>query len=95
VIELLRYLFLVRDCPAYLRSNNGSQFTAKWVKKFLKESGRRHTVCRARQPLGGRYVELFNSRIRDELLDRELFLHIDEMVIVPKSVVGHSIYKLL
>ena len=39
VIELLRYLFLVRGCPAYLRSDNGSQFTARRVKRFLKDMG--------------------------------------------------------
>jgi len=44
VIELLRYLFLVRGCPVYLRSDNGSQFTAEAVKRFLKELGVRN--CR-------------------------------------------------
>ena len=39
VIELLRYLFLVRGCPAYLRSDNGSQFTAAGVKRFLEDLG--------------------------------------------------------
>lgn len=41
-IELLRYLFLVRGCPACLRNDNGSQFTADRVKRFLKDLGWTH-----------------------------------------------------
>jgi putative transposase len=39
VIELLRYLFPVRGCAAYLHNNNGTQFTAARVKRFLKDLG--------------------------------------------------------
>jgi transposase InsO family protein len=79
VIELLRYLFLVRGCPAYLRSDNGSQFTARQVKRFLEEMGVDTLFIEPGSPWENGYVESFNSRMRDELLDGELFLHIDEM----------------
>jgi transposase InsO family protein len=79
VIELLRYLFLVRGCPAYLRSDNGSQFTARRVKRFLEELGVDMLFIEPGSPWENGYVESFNSRMRDELLDGELFLHIDEM----------------
>ncbi len=78
VIELLRYLFLVRGCPAYLRSDNGSQFTAFRVKSFLKDLGVDTLFIEPGSPWENGYVESFNSRMRDELLDGELFLHIDE-----------------
>jgi transposase InsO family protein len=78
VIELLRYLFLVRGCPAYLRSDNGSQFTAYQVKRFLKDLGVDTLFIEPGSPWENGYVESFNSRMRDELLDGELFLHIDE-----------------
>ena len=78
VIELLRYLFLVRGCPAYLRSDNGSQFIATRVKKFLKDLGVDTLFIEPGSPWENGYVESFNSRMRDELLDGELFLHIDE-----------------
>ncbi len=79
VIELLRYLFLVRGCPAYLGSDNGSQFTASRVKRFLKDLGVDTLFIDPGSPWENGYVESFNSRMRDELLDGELFLHIDEM----------------
>ncbi len=79
VIELLRYLFLVRGCPAYIRSDNGSEFTAERVKRFLKDLGVQTLFIEPGSPWENGYVESFNSRMRDELLDGELFLHIDEM----------------
>jgi len=79
VIELLRYLFLVRGCPAYLRSDNGSQFTARRVKRFLKDMGVDTLFIEPGSPWENGYAESFNSRMRDELLNGELFLHIDEM----------------
>ena len=78
VIELLRYLFLVRGCPAYLRSDNGSQFTARRVKCFLKDMGVDTLFIEPGSPWENGYAESFNSRMRDELLDGELFLHLDE-----------------
>ena len=79
VIELLRYLFLVRGCPAYLRSDNGSQFTARRVKRFLEDMGVDTLFIEPGSPWENGYAESFNSRMRDELLDGELFLHLDEM----------------
>jgi len=79
VIELLRYLFLVRGCPAGLRSDNGSQFTAERVKRFLKNTGVDTLFIEPGSPWENGYVESFNSRMRDELFNGELFLHIDEM----------------
>jgi putative transposase len=79
VIELLRYLFLVRGCPAYIRSDNGSEFTADRVKAFLKDTGVDTLFIEPASPWENGYVESFNSRMRDELLDGELFLHLDEV----------------
>ena len=78
VIELLRYLFLVRGCPASLRSDNGSQFTARRVKRFLKDMGVDTLFIEPGSPWENGYAESFNSRMRDELLNGELFLHLDE-----------------
>ncbi len=79
VIELLRYLFLVRGCPTGIRSDNGSQFTAGRVKQFLKDMGVNTLFIEPGSPWENGYAESFNSRMRDELLDGELFLHLDEM----------------
>jgi len=79
VIELLRHLFLVRGCPAYLHSDNGSQFTARRVKRFLKEMGVDTLFIERGSPWENVYAESFHSRMRGELLDGELFLHLEEM----------------
>jgi hypothetical protein len=63
----------------YLRSENGSQFTARRVKSFLKDMGVDTLFIEPGSPWENGYVESFNGRMRDELLDGELFLHIDGM----------------
>jgi putative transposase len=79
VMDLLRYLFLVRGCPTCLRSDNGSQFRAGKVQRFLKAMGVEPLFIEPGSPWENGYVESFNGRMRDELLDGELFLHLDEM----------------
>ena len=79
VVELLRYLFAVRGCPAYIRSDNGPEFVSKAVKKWLKKSGVETLYIAPGSPWENGYVESFNSRFRDELLNGELFLSIDEL----------------
>jgi transposase InsO family protein len=75
----LPYLFLGRRCPVYLRSDNGSQFTARRVKNFLKDMGVDTLFIEPGSPWENGYAESFNSRMPNELLDGELLLHLDEM----------------
>jgi transposase InsO family protein len=79
VVELLRYLFAVRGEPDFIRSDNGPEFASNAVKKWLKASGIRTLFVAPGSPWENGYVESFNSKLRDELLNRELFLHIDEL----------------
>ena len=79
VVEVLRYLFAVRGCPKYIRSDNGPEFVSKAVQKWLEVSGVDTLYVAPGSPWENGYVESFNSRLRDELLNRELFLHIDEL----------------
>ena len=79
VVEVLRYLFLVRGCPVYIRSDNGPEFIAEEVKKFLAFSSVDTLYIEPGSPWENGYVESYHSRMRDELLDGELFLHIDEV----------------
>lgn len=79
VVELLRYLFAVRGYPAYIRSDNGPEFVSKAVRKWLKKSAVETLYIAPGSPWENGYVESFNSRLRDELLNRELFLSIDEL----------------
>ena len=79
VVEVLRYLFAVRGCPAYIRSDNGPEFVSKAVQGWLHPSGVDTLYIAPGSPWENGYVESFNSRLRDELLNRELFLNMDEL----------------
>lgn len=79
VVEVLRYLFAVRGWPKYIRSDNDPEFVSKAVQKWLEVSGVDTLYVAPGSPWENGYVESFNSRLRDELLNRELFLHIDEL----------------
>jgi transposase InsO family protein len=78
VILTLQYLFAVRGAPQHIRSDNGPEFIAKRVKKWLAEACVDTLYIQKASPWENGYVESFNSRLRDELLDRELFLCLDE-----------------
>jgi len=73
VVEVLRYLFAVRGCPVYIRSDNGPEFVSKAVQKWLEVSDVDTLYVAPGSPWENGYVESFNSRLRDEFLNRELF----------------------
>lgn len=74
VVEVLQYLFAVRGAPEHLRSDNGPEFVAQAVTRWLDRAGVVTLFIAKGSPWENGYVESFNSRFRDELLDRELFL---------------------
>jgi len=78
-IDVFRYLFLVRGEPDYIRSDNGPEFTAKKVKKWLKDMGVKTLFIEPGSPWENGYIESFNAHLRDELWDREIFLSIEEV----------------
>ncbi len=79
VVELLRYLFAVRGEPVFIRSDNGPEFVSNAVRRWLKASGVKTLFIAPDSPWENGYVESFNSKLRDEFLNRELFLHINEL----------------
>ena len=79
VTDVLRYLFQVRGCPTYIRSDNGSEFIAEAVKTFLDNSGVETLYIEPGSPWENGYIESFNARMRDELLEGELFLSLAEL----------------
>ena len=78
VAEVLRYLFMVRGCPEYIRSDNGSEFYSAAVINVMDEFGVRPLYVKPASPWENGYVESFNARMRDELLDGEIFLTLAE-----------------
>jgi len=91
VLERLTWLFVTRGVPKYLRSDNGSEFTAKAVRKWLNRVGVKTLYIEPGSPWENGYTESFNSRLRDELLDRELFTSVHEArVLLEQHRVGHN-----
>ena len=78
VIEVLQYLFAVRGAPEHLRSDNGPEFVARAVTRWLDRTGVKTLLIAKGSPWENGYVESFNSRFRDELLDREIFTSLED-----------------
>jgi len=73
VLERMSDLFIFRVVPAYLRSDNGSEFTARRVREWLTKVGVQTLFIEPGSPWENGYVESFNGKLRDELLNREIF----------------------
>ena len=73
VLERLSELFLKRGTPAYIRSDNGSEFTATAVRDWLERLGVGTLFIEPGSPWENGYVESFNGKLRDELLNGEIF----------------------
>ena len=78
VIEVLQYLFAVRGAPENLKSDNGPEFVARAVACWPDQSLVKTLFIAKGSPWENGYVESFNSRFRDELLDRELFVGLED-----------------
>ena len=66
-------MFLVRGTPEHIRSDNGPEFTAKAVREWLGKVEVKTLYIEPGSPWENGYVESFNSKLRDELLNREVF----------------------
>lgn len=73
VIELLERLVAQRGAPEYLRSDNGPEFIARAVKKWIESEGFKTLYIEPGAPWQNAYSESFNSRFRDEFLNVESF----------------------
>jgi transposase InsO family protein len=73
VIDFLTGLFILRGVPAHIHSDNGPAFVAKAVQGWIAAVGARTACIAPGSPWENGYVESFNARLRDELLDGEIF----------------------
>ena len=78
VILTLQYLFAVRGAPQHVRSDNGPEFIAKEIQRWLERASVGTLYIQKASPWENGYVESFNGKLRDELLNRELFLSLAE-----------------
>ena len=85
VIDLLSDLFILRGVPGHIRSDNGSEFVAKAVQDWIAAVGAKTAYIAPGSPWENGYVESFNARLRDELLDGEIFYSLREAQIIIES----------
>ena len=64
--------------PTHIRSDNGSEFTAQAVRDWLRELGVKTLFIEPGSPWENGYIESFNGKLRDELLNGEIFYTIKE-----------------
>ena len=85
VIDVLSDLFILRGAPEYVRSDNGPEFIAKAVQDWIKAVGAKTAYITPGSPWENGFIESFNARLRDELLDGEIFYSLKEARVVIES----------
>jgi transposase InsO family protein len=78
VLSCLTDLFVKYGIPEYIRSDNGSEFTARIVRQWLKQIGVQTLYIEPGSPWENGYNESFNGKLRDELLRGEIFYTLKE-----------------
>ena len=73
VLSKLTELFVWKGVPEHIRSDNGSQFTAKNVRNWLKRLGVKTLFIMPGSPWENGYIESFFGKFRDEMLNLEIF----------------------
>ena len=78
VIDQLFELIIFRCIPEHIRSDNGPEFTANAVRRWLNRLGVKTLFIEPGSPWENGYIESFNGKLRDELLNREIFMTLTE-----------------
>ena len=82
VIDVLSDLFIMRGVPGHVRSDNGPEFVAKAVRDWIGAVGAKTAYIEPGSPWENGYCESFNSKLRDELLDGEIFYTLEEARVI-------------
>jgi transposase InsO family protein len=82
VIDTLADLFILRGIPGHIRSDNGSEFIATAVRNWIAAVGAKTAYIEKGSPWENGYIESFNGKLRDELLNGEIFYSLREAQIV-------------
>jgi len=85
VIDVLSDLFILHGVPGHIRSDNGPEFVAKAVQDWIAAVGAKTAYIEPGSPWENGYIESFNARLRDELLNGEIFYTLREAKIVIES----------
>jgi transposase InsO family protein len=82
VIDVLSDLFILRGVPGHVRSDNGPEFIAKAVREWIAAVGAKTAFIEPGSPWENGYCESFNSKLRDELLNSEIFYSLAEARVI-------------
>ena len=82
VMDVLTGLFVTRGIPDHIRSDNGSEFTAKSIREWLPKLGIKTLYIEPGSPWENGYNESFNGRLRDECLNGETFHTLREAQVI-------------
>jgi putative transposase len=78
VIRVMARLMLQHGVPAHIRSDNGPEFVAKVLREWLHRLGVEALFIEPGSPWENGYIESFNGKLRDELLNGEIFYTLQE-----------------
>ena len=78
VLETLADVMISRGTPDYIRSDNGPEFIAKALRSWIANIGTQTAYIEPGSPWENGYCESFNSKLRDELLNGEIFYTLRE-----------------
>lgn len=82
VVTTLWQTMICYGIPQYIRSDNGSEFIAQKLQQWLKENQIKTIYIELASPWQNGYIESFHSRFRDECLNREMLLNLQEARVV-------------
>jgi putative transposase len=82
---ILSDLFILHGVPEHIRSDHGPEFIAKSVQEWITAVGAKTAYIEPGSPWDNGFIESFNARLRDELLNGEIFYSLNEARIVIES----------
>ncbi len=82
MIEALADVMVLKGVPEHIRSDNGPEFVAKDLRKWLADTGAKTLYIEPGSPRENGSCESFNSKLRDEFLNGEIFYSLKEVQVL-------------
>ena len=82
VIDTLSDAMILHGVPAHIRSDNGPELVARNLRQWLQTIGAKTLYIEPGSPWENGYCESFNRKLRDELLNGEIFYSLKEAQIL-------------
>lgn len=79
VCEELEQVIEARGKPDRILSDNGTEFTSTAILKWCQEQGIRWDYIQPGKPYQNGYIESFNGKLRDECLNENVFVNLQEV----------------